>query len=58
MTGYPADAAGFKVEHIVYKGGAPMLNDLLGGQVQVGTIALTSALPMIRDGKLTHKSEI
>ena len=47
-----AGAAGFKIENIVYKGGGPLLNDLLGGQVMVGTIALTSALPMIRDGRL------
>ena len=47
-----ASAAGFKIEHVVYKGGAPLLNDLVSGQVHVGTIALTSALPMIRDGKL------
>ena len=47
-----AEAGGFQIEHVVYKGGAPLLNDLLGGQVQVGTIALMSALPMIREGKL------
>ena len=47
-----AEAGGFNIEHVVYKGGAPLLNDLLGGQVKVGTIALMSALPMIRDGKL------
>lgn len=47
-----AEAGGFDIDHVVYKGGAPLLNDLLAGQVQVGTIALTSALPMIRDGKL------
>ncbi len=47
-----AEAGGFHIEHVVYKGGAPLLNDLLGGQMQVGTIALMSALPMIRDGKL------
>jgi len=47
-----ADAGGFKINHIVYKGGAPLLNDLVAGQVQIGTIALTSALPFIRDGKL------
>lgn len=47
-----AEAGGFSIEHVVYKGGAPLLNDLLGGQMQVGTIALMSALPMIRDGKL------
>lgn len=47
-----ADAGRFKINHVVYKGGAPLLNDLVAGQVQIGTIALTSALPFIRDGKL------
>lgn len=47
-----ADAAGIKVTNVVYKGGAPLLTDLLGGQVKVGTIALTSVLPYIRDGRL------
>ena len=47
-----ADAAGFEVTPVIYKGGAPLLNDLAGGQVQVATIALTGALPMIRAGKL------
>lgn len=47
-----ANAAGFQATSVVYKGGAPLLNDLMGGQVQVGTIALTGALPMIRAGKL------
>lgn len=47
-----AEAAGFKASTVVYKGGAPLLNDLVGGQIQVGTIALTGALPMIRAGKL------
>jgi tripartite-type tricarboxylate transporter receptor subunit TctC len=46
------EVAGFPIEHVVYKGGAPLLTDLTGGQVKVGTIALTSALPLIRDGKL------
>ena len=47
-----AESGGFRLSHVAYKGGAPLLNDLVGGQVQLGTIALTSALPMIRDGKL------
>lgn len=47
-----ADAGGFKMNHVVYKGGSPLLNDLVSGQVQIGTISLTSALPFIRDGKL------
>lgn len=47
-----ADAGGFKISNVVYKGGAPLLNDLMAGQVQFGTIALPSALPLLRDGKL------
>lgn len=47
-----AEAADIRLKHIPYKGGAPLINDLLGGQVQFGTIALTSVLPLIREGKL------
>jgi tripartite-type tricarboxylate transporter receptor subunit TctC len=47
-----ADAAGIKITNVVYKGGAPMATDLMGGQVKVGTIALPSVLQLIRDGKL------
>lgn len=47
-----AEAAGVKFDNVVYKGGAPLVNDLLGGQVQVGTIALSSVLPHIQQGRL------
>ena len=47
-----ADAAGIKISNVVYKGGAPMVTDLLGGQIKVGTSALPSVLAHIRDGKL------
>jgi len=47
-----AEAAGIKVTNVVYKGGAPMVTDLLAGQVKIGTVALNSVLPHIRDGKL------
>lgn len=47
-----AEAGGFKIDNVVYKGGAPLLNDLIAGQVQFGTVALPSALPLIRSGKL------
>lgn len=47
-----ADAAGIKITNVVYKGGAPMATDLVGGQIKVGTIALPSVLQFIRDGKL------
>ncbi|MBW8468253.1 MAG: tripartite tricarboxylate transporter substrate binding protein [Thiobacillus sp.] len=47
-----ADAAGIKITNVVYKGGAPMVTDLLAGHVKVGTVALNSVLPHIRDGRL------
>lgn len=47
-----AEAGGFKFANVVYKGGAPLITDLVGGQVQVASIALTSVLPLIRQGKL------
>ena len=47
-----AEAAGIEITNVVYKGGAPMVTDLLAGQVLVGTVALSSVLPHIRSGKL------
>lgn len=47
-----ADAAGFKFNVVPYKGGGPLLTDLVAGQVHVATMALPSALPLVRDGKL------
>lgn len=44
--------AGVKIVHIPYKGSAPMLNDLLGGQIQLSFAASVSALPQIKAGKL------
>ena len=38
--------------HIPYKGSAPALVDLVGGQVQFMTDTINSALPYIRDGRL------
>jgi tripartite-type tricarboxylate transporter receptor subunit TctC len=45
-------AAGVDMVHVPYRGGAPVMTDLLGGQVQVlfGTTSLT--LEQIRAGKL------
>jgi tripartite-type tricarboxylate transporter receptor subunit TctC len=44
--------AGIKSTHIPYKGSAPMLNDLLGGQINLTFAAAVSALPHIKTGKL------
>jgi len=44
--------AAVDIVHIPYRGGAPMLIDLLGGQVQVTFDPLPSAIEYIRSGKL------
>ena len=44
--------AGVKMVHIPYKGNAPALVDLAGGHVDVVFNGLTSAIPLIRGGKL------
>ena len=45
-------AAGIDMVHIGYKGGAPALNDVLGGQIQVGILVLSTGMPHVRSGKL------
>jgi tripartite-type tricarboxylate transporter receptor subunit TctC len=44
--------AGVQITHIPYKGSAPALMDLIGGQVQIMFDNLPSALPQIKAGKL------
>lgn len=45
-------ASGAQMKHIAYKGGAPAMNDLLGGQIQVMFANLPEALAHVRAGKL------
>jgi tripartite-type tricarboxylate transporter receptor subunit TctC len=44
--------AGVDMVHVPYRGGAPMMLDLVGGQVQVGIDVMTTSLPHIRTGAL------
>ncbi len=44
--------AGVDLLHVPYKGAAPAVNDLLGGQVQMGIFDVPVVLPHIRSGKL------
>jgi tripartite-type tricarboxylate transporter receptor subunit TctC len=44
--------AGVDMVHVPYRGGAPMMIDLVGGQVQVGFDVMATSLPHIRTGAL------
>lgn len=44
--------AGVDLRAVPYKGGAPLLNDLLGGQIPVSFNVVSEVLPHIRAGKL------
>jgi len=44
--------AGVNMIHVPYRGGAPMVADLVGGQVQVAIDVLTGSLAHIRSGSL------
>jgi tripartite-type tricarboxylate transporter receptor subunit TctC len=46
------DMAGVTLVHVPYKGSAPALVDVVGGQVQLMFDSIASALPQIRAGKL------
>ena len=45
-------AAGIEMQHIPYKGSSPALADLVGGQVQLMSDSMPSAMPFIKAGKL------
>jgi tripartite-type tricarboxylate transporter receptor subunit TctC len=47
-----ASMAGVSVLHVSYKGGAPAMNDLLGGQVQSMFQTAPEAVPYLKDGKV------
>jgi len=44
-------AAGIEATHIPYKGGAEALTDLLGGRIDFYFCPISTALPLIRDGR-------
>jgi len=43
---------GLKMEHVGYKGSAPMHNDLLGGNIPMAIDTLPQNVPFMKDGKL------
>jgi tripartite-type tricarboxylate transporter receptor subunit TctC len=44
--------AGINLVHVPYRGGAPMVTDLIAGQVQVGFDVMVTSLPHVRAGTL------
>ncbi|WP_249359704.1 tripartite tricarboxylate transporter substrate binding protein [Cupriavidus sp. 2SB] len=45
-------AAKVSMQHVPYKGSAPALTDLMGGQIQLMFDSMPSAMPFIKSGKL------
>src|SRR5262249_5919281 len=43
---------GIDVVHVPYRGGAPLVTDLIAGQVQAGVDAMPNSLPHIQSGAL------
>lgn len=44
--------AGLQMQHVPYKGGAPLATDLAAGHVKIGLIAVGTAKPLLQSGKL------
>jgi tripartite-type tricarboxylate transporter receptor subunit TctC len=44
--------AGVDIVHVPYRGGAPAMTDLIGGQVQMMIDVMANAYPMVRSGRV------
>lgn len=59
-TGGPTHLAGellrrrtkIDITHVPYRGAAPAVQDVIGGQVELGMLSLAPTLPFIKDGRL------
>jgi tripartite-type tricarboxylate transporter receptor subunit TctC len=47
-----AKLAGIKLTHVPYKGGGQAITDLIGGQIQVGSLGSSPIIPHYKAGKL------
>jgi len=44
--------AGFNMQHVSYRGGAPAMTDLIAGHVKIMVASLTTAIPHIKSGAI------
>jgi tripartite-type tricarboxylate transporter receptor subunit TctC len=47
-----ASLAGIRLTHVPYKGGGQAITDLLGGQVQLGSLGASPLIPHYKSGRL------
>ena len=47
-----AKLAGIRLTHVPYKGGGQAITDLIGGQVQIGSLGSSPVIPHYKSGKL------
>jgi tripartite-type tricarboxylate transporter receptor subunit TctC len=46
------EAAGVRLLHVPYNGTAPVVRDVLGGSLPVGSLNMSEGLPLLREGRL------
>src|SRR4029434_6339386 len=49
---FKAAAGGLNIVHVPYRGSAPMMGDLVGGQISMAFDAMPTALPQVQSGKI------
>ena len=52
VAAWLGSASGLAVDHIPYKGGAQMLIDVVGGQLEVGVIDFTGTIELLKAGRV------